>query len=476
MQYLPINIDLKTKQCLVFGAGTIALRKIQMLLKAQASVICVAKEIHPEINKLSHDQDITIIKSDIYAYIRDHDLRQMVLILSATNDKKLAQHIYDHAQSQNILINTVDSQSLCSYISPAIVNRSPLIISISSSGAAPVLARMIREKIEKLLPQRLGRLTSFAQSLREKVKKHIPSMLMRRKFWENFFESPPNEQQMAASHQQSKPDMIDHYHQQSTPEGEVYLVGAGPGDPELLTIKALRVMQKADVVLHDRLISPEILELVRRDAELINVGKSMGHHLVQQSDTNALLVKHAKKGQRVCRLKGGDPFVFGRGGEEIQALKAANIKYQIVPGITAAVGCSAYAGIPLTHRDYAQNVQFITAHCKNSIDTLDWASYAKEKQTLVVYMGLMKSHHLVKNLIAHGKSPMTAVAIIENGTYTNQRVITGQLQQLKHLIKAHNIKSPGLIVIGEVAKLANELAWFHPQTHMATEEKLLKTA
>lgn len=475
MQYLPINIDLVAKKCLVLGAGAIALRKIQMLLKAQAIITCVAKDIHPEITRLSHEKDINIIESDIYDYLRDHDCKQMVLILSATNDEKLAQHIYEHATSRNILINTVDNQSLCSYISPAIVNRNPLIIAISSSGAAPVLARMIREKLEKLLPQNLSALAGFAQKLRNQVKKNISCMLMRRKFWENFFDNPPNQRRIKMS-QQSVKNLIQHYDQKSTAQGEVFLVGAGPGDPELLTIKALQVMQKADVVLHDRLISPEILELVRRDAELINVGKSMGHHLVQQEDTNALLIKHARMGKRVCRLKGGDPFVFGRGGEEVQALKAANIPYQIIPGITAAIGCSAYAGIPLTHRNYAHNIQFITAHCKNSIDTLDWASYAKEKQTLVVYMGLMKSQQLLEKLIIHGKSPMTAVAIIENGTHTNQRVISGNLKQLAQLINTHNIKSPGLIIIGEVAKLSNELAWFDPPNHITTEQKLLKTA
>ncbi|MCF6318122.1 MAG: siroheme synthase CysG [Proteobacteria bacterium] len=464
MDYLPINIDIKNKKCVVFGAGVVAFRKIQMLNKAGAEVTCVAKNIHKDIQNIS--EKIELIEQEIVNYLNYTDLKNITLIISATADRKISEYIYQRAIKLNILINTVDDKQLCSYISPAIVNRNPVVVSISSSGSAPVLARKIRESIEKLLPHNIGKLALFSEGLRSKVKSSLSSMSERKHFWENFLNSSVSSRIINTGFKPDSNDVIKQFSVKSKQEGEVYLVGAGPGDPELLTIKALRVMQQADVVLHDNLISQEILELVRRDAELINVGKSMGNHRVEQVDINQLLIDHALKGKRVCRLKGGDPFVFGRGGEEIQALRKAQINYQIVPGITAAVGCTSYAGIPLTHRDYAQRVVFLTAHCKNSIDTLDWSSLVQAKQTLVVYMGLMKSQFLVDKLIANGQNKMTPVAIIENGTCQNQRVITGNLNELTGLIKDNKVNSPALLVIGEVAQLANELAWFYPENHI----------
>jgi uroporphyrin-III C-methyltransferase/precorrin-2 dehydrogenase/sirohydrochlorin ferrochelatase len=474
MDYLPINIDIKNKKCIVLGAGSVAFRKIQMLNKAGAQVICVAKEFHKDIKLLN--EKIELIEADVLEYLDRTNLKGTVLIISATANKKLAQLIYKKACDLNILINTVDEKQLCTYISPAIVNRNPIIISISSGGSAPVLARKIRESIEKIIPHNLGKLALFAKSIRAQVKNSLSSMLERRRFWENFFNSSDSSKYMNSDFSPSGSKVIKKFSKNIKQVGEVYLVGAGPGDPELLTIKALRLMQQADVVLHDNLISDEILELVRRDAELINVGKSMSNHTVKQVDTNQLLIDHALKGKRVCRLKGGDPFVFGRGGEEIQALRKAHVNYQIVPGITAAIGCTSYAGIPLTHRDHAQRVVFLTAHCKNSIDTLHWQSLAQEKQTLVVYMGLMKSQFLVKKLLANGQSRITPVAIIENGTCKNQRVITGKLFELSKLISDNYVKSPALIVIGEVAQLANELAWFYPGNHIESNSTFLKSA
>ncbi|MFK8011861.1 MAG: siroheme synthase CysG [Marinicellaceae bacterium] len=474
MDYLPINIKLKHKKCLVLGGGAVAFRKIQMLLKAEAHVICVAKIIHKDIRKIA--KNITTINKDIYDYLQHTHLNNITLILSATSNDKLSLHIFKLAQLNNILVNTVDKKELCTYISPAIVNRNPIIVSISSSGSAPVLARKIREKIEKILPHNLAVLAKFSDSLRETIKHILPSMQLRKKFWEKLFNSPISFRIMNTGLKPKVHDLVNSFSAAKNNDGEVFLVGAGPGDPELLTIKALRVMQEADVVFHDRLISPEILELVRRDAELINVGKSMGNHFVEQKDTNQLLVEHARQGKRVCRLKGGDPFVFGRGGEEIQALRAAHVNYQIIPGITAAIGCTSYAGIPLTHRDYAQKVVFLTAHCKNSIDTLDWPSLAQGRQTLVVFMGLMKSLHLQNNLIDNGKTESTPVAIIENGTCNNQRVINGNLCELSQLIKSYSIQSPALIVIGEVAQLSKELAWFNSDNQKTNQEYFLKTA
>jgi uroporphyrin-III C-methyltransferase/precorrin-2 dehydrogenase/sirohydrochlorin ferrochelatase len=474
MDYLPINIDINNKKCVVLGAGSVAFRKIQMLNKAGAQVICVAKKFHKDIKLMC--EKIELIESDVLEYLDKTNLEGTTLIISATANQKLAHVIYKRVTELNILINTVDEKQLCTYISPAIVNRNPIIISISSGGSAPVLARKIRESIEKIIPHNLGKLALFANSIRVQVKKSLSSMLERRRFWENFFNDADSSKYMNSNYLPNDLEIIEKFSNNIKQVGEVYLVGAGPGDPELLTIKALRLMQQSDVVLYDNLISDEILELIRRDAELINVGKSMSHHKVKQVDTNQLLIDHALKGKRVCRLKGGDPFVFGRGGEEIQALRKAHINYQIVPGITAAIGCTSYAGIPLTHRDHAQRVVFLTAHCKNSIDTLNWQSLAQEKQTLVVYMGLMKSKFLVEKLVLNGQIKTTPVAIIENGTCHNQRVITGELYELSRLISDNYIKSPALIVIGEVTKLANELAWFYPENHIESKSTLLKTA
>ena len=255
---------------------------------------------------------------------------------------------------------------------------------------------------------------------------------------------------------------------QPEPEGEVYVVGAGPGDPELLTLKALQLMQQADVVVYDYLVSDEILELVRRDADLVCVGKKAGHHSVKQEQTNQMLVEFAKQGKKVCRIKGGDPFIYGRGGEEVQVLAAHGVKYQIVPGITAAAGCSAYAGIPLTHRDHAQAIQFVTGHCKKEGQELDWASLAKPNQTLAIYMGVIKSPHIQQQLITHGRAATTPVAIVENGTRKSQRVITTQLEQLAETITEHQVQSPALLIIGEVASLHAELAWFNKEQQVSS--------
>jgi uroporphyrin-III C-methyltransferase/precorrin-2 dehydrogenase/sirohydrochlorin ferrochelatase len=469
MDYLPINIDLKNKDCLVLGAGAVAARKIQILLKVGAKVTCIGLQISKEILALSEKRKLRLINADLKAHsdtiLNSNYIKEFKLVVSTTGDSFIAQKVYRICELNHILVNTVDNRSLCNYISPAIVNRNPVIISVSSSGAAPVLARNIREQIEKLIPAKLGLLALKADSLRNKVKKTFNSMIERKKFWESFFERSISEDILNERSLGSDESIIQEIGSNIDSQGEVALVGAGPGDPELLTIKALRVMQKADIVFHDRLVSNEILELVRRDAELVSVGKSQGNHSVPQDQINQLLVKHAQLGKRAVRLKGGDPFVFGRGGEELQELKKHEIKFQIVPGITAAVGCSAYAGIPLTHRDYAQNVLFVTAHCKDSRDTLDWKSLAREKQTLAVYMGLMKSAYLSDNLIKHGKNPQTPVALIENGTSRQQRVIRGQLNNLQQTIELHNVVSPALIIIGEVAALADDLSWFNPQNN-----------
>lgn len=481
MEYLPINIDIKNKNVLVIGAGEVAARKIKMLLKAKAKITCLSLQFSDEIKQLANKHPIELKQVDLEAaaeqYLAAEYLKSFQLVISATDNGFIAKRVFRLGQEHHILVNTVDQRDLCNYITPAMVDRSPVMIAISSSGSAPVLARNIREKIETLIPHNLGELAAKADSMRDSVIQRFSSFSLRKRFWEKFFKSSYATDVLNRQTLPDEESIINNISKITSQNGSVALVGAGPGDPELLTIKALRHIQEADVVFHDRLISEEILNLVRKDAELISVGKQQGNHSVPQDQINELLIKHAQMGHQVVRLKGGDPFVFGRGGEELQALKKNGVPFSIVPGITAAIGCSAYAGIPLTHRDHAQNVLFITAHCKNSIDTLDWPSLAREQQTLAVYMGLMKSEQLSSQLIGHGKSPETPIAIIENGTTNKQRVIRSQLNHLATSIKNNAIKSPALIIIGEVAALNDDLAWFNTQIENSDNiHQLSKTA
>ncbi len=462
MNYLPINIKLKNKAVWVLGAGEVATRKISTLLKVKAEIHCCALEFSDEI-KNWEQQGLLQTHSK---HLEQIDINLLPikpqLIVSATSDALVSRSAYDFAEQHGILLNTVDQPDLCNYLTPAIVDRSPLLIAISTEGSSPVLARLLKQKIEKLLPFGLQKIVQQAKALRPLIKKKIKNAQARRAFWEQYFDHDNqlviDETQFEENSMQSVNQLIQN---NQVTQGKVYLVGAGPGNPELLTIKALQVMQKADVVLHDQLIPQAIIDLVRKDARLIDVGKSAGNHKTKQEHINQLLVEWAEKGLRVCRLKGGDPFVFGRGGEEIQTLSEYGIDFEIVPGITAAIGCAAYSGIPLTHRDHAQSVTFLTGHCQSSQDTIDWQFYAKDKQTLVVYMGLIKSPILQKKLITHGKNPSEPIAIIENGTAENQRVITGILSNLSELIDQHHVKSPALLVIGEVAQYAEQFKWYN---------------
>jgi len=354
----------------------------------------------------------------------------------------------------------VDDHPKCTFIFPSIVDRDPITIAISSAGTAPVLARRLREKLETLIPQHIGPLATLVGSFRDKVKQRFKHFADRRQFWEGVFDSSVVSKVQAGDTQSAMAQLEQLLDAKPEPEGEVYVIGAGPGDPELLTLKALQLMQQADVVVYDYLVSDEIMELVRRDADLVCVGKRLGDHSVAQEDTNQMLVDFAKQGKKVCRIKGGDPFIYGRGGEEVQVLAANQVSYQIVPGITAAAGCSAYAGIPLTHRDHAQAIQFVTGHCKKDGQELDWQSLAKPNQTLAIYMGVIKSPHIQAQLLKHGRGADTPVAIIENGTRKNQRVVTGKLGELADLIESHSIISPALLIIGEVASLHEQLHWF----------------
>ncbi len=465
MDYLPITLNLEGKTCLVVGGGQVALRKTKALLKAKGEVKLVAPDVLPELVEISKNNKLVLNKKRF----SDEDLERVDLIIAATNDLQVNAHISQLAQSKNIWVNVVDELEHCSFITPAIIDRSPLLIAISTGGIAPVLARKVREKIEWLLPRNLGSLLDNLVGFREKIKARYQSFSTKRSFYEWFVEKSIDSQ---ISGNEDFSIIAERYESTEKQTGKVYLVGAGPGDPDLLTVKALKILQKADVVLHDSLVSQDVLDLVRRDAEFISVGKRARKHSVQQAEINQLLVEHANKGLKVVRLKGGDPFIFGRGAEELEHIIKDGIDFEVIPGITSASGCATYAGIPLTHRDHSQTVMFITAHCKDSKDCLDWTSIAKHQQTLAVYMGLMRNEVLRDKLIEYGRLPSTPVALIENGTRDNQRVVLGTLADLPEMVDQHQVVSPSLIVVGEVVSLAQELNWFKVGTHIVHQTKI----
>ncbi|WP_447779563.1 siroheme synthase CysG [Aeromonas veronii] len=455
MDYLPIFCRLDNKPVLLVGGGEVAERKARLLLDAGAQLTVVAPELDPELAELATNGSIEWLAGEFAS----EQLAGKWLVVAATDRREVNALVYQSANRARIFANVVDDPKRSSFIMPSIIDRSPLMVAISSGGKAPVLARLLREKLEALLPQHLGAMATFAGSLRERVKARFASMGERRRFWERLLGADRLGQALARGDHASAQQLANSlFADESQTGGEVVLVGAGPGDPGLLTLHALRQMQQADVVVYDRLVSDEVMALVRRDAKRIFVGKQAGNHCVPQEGINQLLLEEAKKGQRVVRLKGGDPFIFGRGGEELETLVGSGIGFQVVPGITAASGCAAYAGIPLTHRDHAQSVRFVTAHGKGGARDLDWPLLAKDKQTLVFYMGLSSCATIREQLLAHGKASNTPVALIERGTQPCQRVIRGTLDELPAL--AVGVESPALIMVGSVVTLADRLAWF----------------
>ncbi|MFD1801977.1 siroheme synthase CysG [Mixta tenebrionis] len=461
MDYLPIFADLNAKPVLVVGGGDVAARKIELLRRAGAEVRIAALELCAELQALAENQQVAWLA-------RQFDVSQLdgvYLAIAATDDSELNARIFEAAQQRRLLVNVVDDQPKCTFIFPSIVDRSPLVVAISSSGTAPVLARLLREKLEALLPANLGQMAQVAGAWRDKVKQRFSKMSDRRRFWERAFNGLFASQMAAGNVQGAKQTLDAQLTETATQQGEIILVGAGPGDAGLLTLRALQVMQQADVVLYDHLVSDEILDLVRRDADRLCVGKRAGAHSVAQEETNRLLVELAQQGKRVVRLKGGDPFIFGRGGEELQAAQEAGISFQVVPGVTAAAGATAYAGIPLTHRDYAQSVLFITGHCRADGDAIDWASLARARQTLAIYMGTVKAAEIAQQLIAHGRAATTPAAVIGRGTRQDQQVLTGTLAELERL--AQQAPTPALLVIGEVVNLHAQLAWFQHSAQQA---------
>lgn len=458
VDYLPIFYQIKQRTCLVVGGGAVAARKVSLLRKAGADVRVVSPQLCDELEQLRATGKIRH-QQRVY---QSEDLEDCVLVIAATDQADLNERISLEAGSRKIPVNVVDNPALCSFIMPSIIDRSPVQIAVSTGGASPVLARLIRTRLEGLIPAAYGKLGVLVEAFRDRVKAAFPRVEQRRNFWETILEGTVAEL-VFAGHDREARDMlkraIDEHSASPQLVGEVFLVGAGPGDPDLLTFRALRLMQKADVVVYDRLVSPAIMELVRRDAEVIYVGKERAKHTMKQENINQLLVRLAKQGKRVLRLKGGDPFIFGRGGEEIETLAEEQVPFQIIPGITAAIGCSSYAGIPLTHRDYAQSCVFVTGHLKDGSVDLNWKALAHPDQTVVFYMGLHGAPTLCKELVAHGLPETTPVALVEQGTTPQQRVFTATLATLLDVIANEDIQPPTLIIVGEVVNLHDKLKW-----------------
>ena len=456
MDIFPISLKLQGQVCLLVGGGHIAYRKAQLLRKAGAVLDVLAPAIDADLLALVEQSQGRFIQAE---FNPEFPMAHYRLVIAATDQAAVNAQVFEACEALNVLVNSVDDPPHCRFMVPAIVDRSPLVLSIASNGTSPVLSRQLRTQLETIIPHGLGKLAAFSGHWRARVKAQITNPEQRRIFWEELYASPLKEQvfhgQQAVAEQMMQQALNDWH----MPKGEVYLVGAGPGDPELLTLKALRLMQQADVVIYDRLVSEPILNLCRRDAEKIYVGKARSQHTVAQADINALLVEYAQQGKRVCRLKGGDPFIFGRGGEEIEELYAAGISFQVVPGITAASGCAAYAGIPLTHRDYAQSVRFLTGHLKEGSPELPWPELVYENQTLVLYMGLVGLEKICAKLILHGQRPDMPVALISKGTTPEQKVVLGTLADIATKVKEHHIQAPTLTIIGEVVRLHEKLNW-----------------
>ena len=466
MEYLPVFLRVKSRPCLIVGGGDIAARKAELLLRAGAELTVVAPEIGADVTALE--------KRGVISHKRrgflPGDLDGQTLVIAATDDAALNRQVSDLANDRALPVNVVDQPQLCSFIMPSVVDRSPVIVAVSTGGASPVLARLIRSRLETLIPAAFGQLALLAREFRQQVKKRFQEPAGRRRFWEQVLDGPIAEMIFAGRADAARRALRDELAAGAdsfSMSGEVYLVGAGPGDPDLLTSRAIRLMQRADVVVHDRLVSEAVLRLARQDAPRIHAGKERSRHMLPQESINKLLVRLAKEGKRVLRLKGGDPFIFGRGGEEIDTLAEEGIPFQIVPGITAASGCAAYAGIPLTHRDYAHSCVFVTGHLQDGSINLEWEALAKPQQTIVVYMGLLGLPVICKELVKRGLRGDLPAALVEHGTRPHQRVFTGTLTTLPEIVERADVSAPTLTIIGEVVKLHGKLQWFEP--HASSE-------
>ena len=466
MDYLPIFLEVKNKRCLVVGGGPVATGKVENLVSAGAQVHVVAPQISEQLQQLvtasvCEWQERSFCLSDLEAHY---------LVIAATNDRELNTQIVKAAQQRNILANAVSGPRKGNFLMPAIIDRSPLLAAVATHGGSPSLSRFVRSRIESTIPPSFGRLAQLASDLRALVKQRLPTIERRRAFWDDVFNGPIAEMVFAGNETQALAALhgaLDNEAKAGTRLGAVYLVGAGPGDPDLLSLRAMRLIRQADVVVYDRLVSKEILSFVRADAEKIYAGKRRGEHTIPQPDINQLLTRLAREGKRVLRLKGGDPFIFGRGGEEIATLADERIPFEVVPGITAAAGCAAYAGIPLTHREYAQSCVFVTGNLKDGTVDLNWQALAVAQQTIVIYMGLVGLEIIAAELIAHGLAPTTPAALIQQGTTPTQKTIISSIHNLAAEVRAHDVQPPTLVIIGEVVKLHNKLNWFRPNATQA---------
>ena len=460
MDYLPLFVDLKNKSCLVVGGGDIAARKAGLLIRAGAIVTIVAPEVSESSKSLIDDGLVNWLG----AYFSDDIVMSFSLVIAATDSDEVNRQVYHYAKTHNVLVNVADEPELCDFILPSILDRSPIVVAVSSGGKSPILARQLRARLETLIPKSYGNLASLVGGYRGVVKAKFSTLAMRRRFWESILQGPVAEHVLAGRDSLAESVLntaIENTDPNSLDTGEVYLVGAGPGDPELLTFKALRLMQQADIVFYDRLVSKEVLDLVRKEADQVYVGKQRAWHSVRQEEINQLLLEQAKKGKRVLRLKGGDPFIFGRGGEEIATLAAEKIPFQVVPGITAASGCASYAGIPLTHRDYSQSCVFVTGQLKEGDLDLNWPALVQAHQTVVVYMGLGGLAVLSERLQEHGMAADMPVALVQQGTMEHQEVWVSTIADLPAVAEREQPVAPTMVIIGEVVKLHDSLMWFN---------------
>lgn len=459
MDYLPVFLDVRGRDALVVGGGKVALRKTELLVQAGALPRVVAPAIQPALVELAERHGGSC---DAVPFAPGH-LAGAALVIVATGVPEVDAAVHREAGARGVPVNVADRPELCTFILPAVVDRSPVIVAFSTGGRVPVLARSLRARLEGMLPAGLGRLADYLGARRGWLRERVPDPALRLRAWERLLEGAVAERVLAGDEAgaerllQEEVAALD-----GAPRGEVFLVGAGPGDPDLLSVRALRLMQQADVVFYDRLVSAPVLALVRREAERVYVGKRRGEHAVAQPDINELLAEHARRGRRVLRLKGGDPFIFGRGGEEIEHLAEAGIPFQVVPGITAASGCAAYAGIPLTHRDHAQSVRFVTGHLKDGSIDLDWPELARPQQTVVFYMGLVGLPVICERLIAHGMPESTPVALVQQGTTPAQRVLVSTLAAMPERLRTAQFHAPTLAIVGSVVSLRERLSWFRP--------------
>jgi uroporphyrin-III C-methyltransferase / precorrin-2 dehydrogenase / sirohydrochlorin ferrochelatase len=460
LDYFPLFFDLNGQKVLVVGGGEVALRKVSLLERAGASITVVAPSVVPELERRAAQAQLALVQREFIPA----DLDGARLVIVATPRRAVNRWISTLSDARAIPVNVVDDREASRVIVPAIVDRGPVLMAVSTGGASPVLARRWRERLEAFVPKRIGELASWLRELRGVSRRRLRSADARRRFFENIVDGPAAQRFMEGDERGARrlaQQLLASAAATASLPGHVALVGAGPGDPELLTLKALRALQDADVILHDRLVPPAVLDFARRDAARICVGKIAGGAGVAQQTINDLLIEHARQGRRVVRLKGGDPFIFGRGGEELQALARAGINFSVIPGISAANGCAAYAGIPLTHREYAHSVSFVTGHGDEDGVEPDWKALAADKNTAVFYMGLKRLDHIAAKLMEHGAPPERPAALIASGTTADQQVVTGNLAEIGSAARRRSLQSPALLVVGEVASLHTTLAWFN---------------